>query len=298
MNFRRELKFKLANRFLDYDLTNGSVTLPPSCIMFENGLRSSYDATVKNLAQEEFDIVKLGLNFSVRNFFARPALDLNNPYIFFHSPGESLQRFICSQYRSKNLPKTWCGFQHGLIGKSPPAALKHVLSRSVVPRYISIESTFSDMLYRNSGAEVLEFLQPLGDYEPVHPVSGSCFDIYFDSSDMDDFSNNISQCKLFLASYNCAVSNLYFHPATSDRLRKKVTRVFSSWFTDANQINGAIFWKSKLKYDMADKGVPIFSLHHCAEHNTVLLERLVPNTYSNTTSHLRSALIEARSQFI
>ena len=52
-------------------------------------------------------------------------------------------------------------------------------------------------------------------------------------------------------------------------------------------MSGAICWKTKFKFDLADRGVPIFSLKSANEFNMIKLNYLLPNTYVSTTKHLR-----------
>ena len=285
MSFRREIKYYLASNFLYFHEKVGLEDSPT--VIYENGIRSSYDNFISELVKKDFSSISLDLKFLNKNFFNKYSFDFYDSCVFFHSPGEPLQRYICTKLCKKKLPKSWYGFQHGLIGKSPPKGLAHVLSKSKVTQYISIESTFSDALHNYSNANVLEFLQPLGIYEDINPESGSSYDIYFDAPDMEDFSYNFEQCRIFFKTFDCSISNLFFHPSTSNSIKKYVTKSLSKHFTNEKIMSGAICWKTKFKFDLADRGVPIFSLKSANEFNMIKLNYLLPNTYVSTTKHLR-----------
>ena len=119
-------------------------------------------------------------------------------YAFFHGPGESLQRHFIDGNADRSVSPTWFGFQHGLIGTSPPKGLQYVLAQSRLQSYISIERTFSDALRKYSKVEVVEYLQPQGIFEPIDPENGCVFAVFLDSPDTGDFWTCVKRCLNFL----------------------------------------------------------------------------------------------------
>lgn len=285
MSINRSIKALLARKYLHIEHSAGESR---GLILYENGLFSTYDRQVNALCSENFEAMRLRLHYSslAGDDLAQPFRSDN--FLFFHSPGEALQRNFIRRYGMGKDNLRWIGFQHGLIGNSAPSALGGVLSKTCISRYISIEPSFSEALHKYTHVEIMEDLQPLGNFHCIRPQQGECFSIFFDAPDMHDFSANVEHCLLFLQANKCRVSHIQFHPSTNPFVRRRVRSKFLAFMDRHAHASASIFWKSKFKYEHAQLGNRVVTIEADEGLKKMTLKELEPGSFVSTNDHLAS----------
>lgn len=255
----------LKNIFLDYDIYEQRVIEgATSAVVYECGLFSDYLNWLLRCMPVGVDIIELRsvLKRKKRNSTSNSNLNKLGAYrnLFFHSPGEVLQRKLLENLRLTNFSGQTIGIQHGFIGKNPPAALSIVLGRCRSDFYISFEREFTQMLSDYANTEIVEYLYKCPLFIAPSFLSSS-FVCYLDAPDKGTMLKNLAQLKNFLVKNSFFLSEVRFHPSTSFVIVALVRLYLKKCIgeRESSYPDQAICWESKVKYELSDSGIRVFS---------------------------------------
>ncbi|MGB0879639.1 MAG: hypothetical protein ACPGTO_03645 [Polaribacter sp.] len=232
-------------------------------VVYENSFKSNYFEWLNLVVPKEINIIKLKWRFKLLNPFKNLHLLDTYQKIFFHSPGEVMQSKLINEIRSSNSQVKIVGFQHGLIGETPPSSLEKVLRRAKCDFYISFEKSFTKFLQRNTKNGIFELLfdKPIMEKVSDYPLYFNC---YFDAPDKKRILINARQLKRFLKKHNLKLTKIKFHPSTS-WIYKIIIHLYlikHLIFNNPNVLETAICWDSKVKYELARNNTTIYSFNN------------------------------------
>lgn len=286
MTFRK-LKFL----FFDYRLIRRrSSSTASSAVIFENALRGDYFEWIDAVFPKDVDILELALTLRVRRSQDCGSIVsslVNHENIFFHSPGEPLQRKFIQQLTRNGFTGYTIGFQHGFIGKNVPRSLDSVIKKCNSQYYVSFEKEFSTRLQRHTRAKVIEDLLEAPETSRVDIIPSS-LECYFDAPDKGKLLSQVMQVREFITVNSVSQLRLKFHPSTSFIKRWIISNFLRKYLTipPSQFVGSAICWDSKVKYELMMNDVSVFSFDDFG-----CFVRLSPCQTRNTfTEHVRAAV--------
>lgn len=274
--------------FFEFSLTEQRVINNAiAAVVFENSMKSDYFYWLNSVVPENINIIKLKWRFRLLKPLNNLHLLGDYQHILFHSPGEVLQRELISKLQTLDTEVKTIGFQHGLIGESPPASLENILRRCKSNFYFSFEKSFTKLLQKNTQCSIIECVFDKPDLVKVidYPLY---FDCYFDAPDKRGIFRNARQLRACLKETDSKLLKLKFHPSTSWMKRFYIHVYLFKYirFNNSCESSSAICWDSKVKYELAQYGITIYTI---SNENILCLLKL-HGKRSDFSTHVGSAL--------
>ena len=256
-------------------------------VVYENSLKSDYLDWLNLVVPHNINIIKLKWRFRILKPFKNLHLLDTYQNIFFHSPGEIMQSKLINEIKSSDSQVKIVGFQHGLIGESPPSSLEKILRRVKSDFYISFEKSFTKSLQINTQYTIIERLFDKPTLEKVsdYPLYFNC---YFDAPDKKGILRNARQLRGFLKKHNLKLIKVKFHPSTSwiQKLYMYIFLMRYIIFNNSYASEAAICWDSKVKYELAKDNITIYSFNN----QNILCHLKFNNLKSDFANHVGSML--------
>lgn len=273
-------------------------------LVFENGASSDYFSWLSNVVPEHIDIIELKKNFSLTGFeyisnriILKNMFFLKYDYIFFHSPGEVLQKKLINFLKSVDYQGQIIGFQHGLIGLDPPDSLQKIIKSASYDWYISVEESFSEILRNNNIGRIYEMLiqKPLYKYPINYP---SLFGCYLDAFDKAGAIKKIIVLKSFLKKNKIKLTSIKYHPSTNILFKSLVYVYLKKHlvYKKNHNLNCVICWDSKVKYELMKKNIEIYTFD--TENNFCFLDKDTMNKEYDFNNHIKETFLSFESEYL